>query len=292
MSVSVVVGAGAVGAAVALHLQNSYLPFVLFGRDGIQDKPLTVTLREQMTLLQPLATSRFHWRDADCVFICVKVYDLTACLAAYAPLIPAGATVIITANGAIDGFIRDAIARYPGLHWRLGIAQLGSTEVPGGFALAGNGGSVTIGWEPGTPVSSAEQRLAAAAPKFFRVVADITPAYRQKWLMNVVANSYTGAHRLRRNELLLAPEHQIELRAVLHEGYELGKRLWGAWQQNEEELWRYFLTVVQATAENENSMARDVRLGRKTESEYLAGKAQQFAGFPRLKSLHKSVSET
>lgn len=288
MSLFVVIGPGAVGAAVAAQLQFGHLPYTLVGRNGLYQKPLKVTLRDQTTLLQPVPAEQFRWQDVTCVFICVKVYDLGACLKAYAPKFPDGATAVIVANGAVDALVAKAKRDYPKQHWRLGVAHLGSTEASGGFVLAGNGGSVAIGALPPAEQTASEKLLLATSPKFFQVVNDIMPVYRKKWLMNAVANSYCGAHRISRNDKLMA--YEAELREVFDEAFALNVELWGAWTATRAELWDYFLSVIKATAENENSMARDVRLGRKTETEYLAGVAVNYPGYPRLKELHQILS--
>ena len=65
----------------------------------------------------------------------------------------------------------------------------------------------------------------------------------------------------------------------------------GDWPLAREDLYAAMLQLIEATASNENSMARDVRLGRPTESSFLAGLAQDQRAYPLLTSLHAEISQ-
>ena len=113
-----------------------------------------------------------------------------------------------------------------------------------------------------------------------------------KWILNVVINSLCGAYKLKSNSELTL--HASEVSDVLSETLKLSQLLWPKlncrieFQSALTRIW----DVVKHTGMNENSMARDIRLGRKTESDFLAGVAQNFDGFPLLQALHLKIMTT
>ena len=100
-------------------------------------------------------------------------------------------------------------------------------------------------------------------------------------------NTLAAARRLPCNGDILADLPMLT--AVFTEAWELGKTLWGSWPMKKDETYQALLRLIDATAKNENSMARDVRLGRRTESDYLAGLAKDTRCFPLLTSLHRQL---
>ena len=65
----------------------------------------------------------------------------------------------------------------------------------------------------------------------------------------------------------------------------LAGELWPEWKPAAPELWQNLLRLIAATADNENSMAADVRLGRRNEAAVLSGlvnKARDPQRYPLL----------
>jgi len=81
------------------------------------------------------------------------------------------------------------------------------------------------------------------------------------------------------------------LTAVFGEAYQLGEELWGPWSFARSDLFAAMVKLIEDTASNENSMAADVRNGRKTESLFLAGLAvdKDSSRYPLLSSLHARI---
>jgi ketopantoate reductase len=126
---------------------------------------------------------------------------------------------------------------------------------------------------------------------FFGFEAEITPLAWRKWLYNTVLNTLTAAYHLACNRDVL--QHESEMKSVFAEAVRLGEELFGPWKDSTESLYAGLLALIHATANNENSMARDSRLGLPTESRYLAGMAEFAKGsYPRLMDLHRRISGT
>ena len=123
----------------------------------------------------------------------------------------------------------------------------------------------------------------------FRYDRDASLVRKEKWLFNTVINSMAAYYSFASNGLLL--DKKDELRQVFDEAYELGLDLFKSWRKDRESLWMETIQLIEATAGNENSMVRDLRLGRLTENEFLAGlvsRSQQY--FPRLRNLDNFLS--
>ncbi|MEZ4741710.1 MAG: hypothetical protein R3B45_04565 [Bdellovibrionota bacterium] len=84
-------------------------------------------------------------------------------------------------------------------------------------------------------------------------------------------------------------ENMHELESVYEESIMLYSYLWGDLPVSREKMWEDLLCFIGITARNENSMARDVRLHKRTESEFLAGLAVRYGRLPLLKKLHETI---
>lgn len=100
-------------------------------------------------------------------------------------------------------------------------------------------------------------------------------------------NTLCVVGRLPRNGALL--KDLPTLTRTFDEAYALGESLWGPWAEDRKTLEQGVLSLIRNRSAHENSMARDVRLGRKTESLFLAGLATDPKRFPLLTALHARV---
>ena len=140
--------------------------------------------------------------------------------------------------------------------------------------------------DKGDEPTSAEQAL-LAAPPFFVWHANIEKLARRKWIYNAVINTLTAARGLARNGDLM---HDLPtLTSVFNEACDLATAMWGPLPLDRREMFRGLEQLIERTADNENSMARDKRLGRKTESDFLAGLATDAKRYPLLVELHARV---
>jgi ketopantoate reductase len=107
-----------------------------------------------------------------------------------------------------------------------------------------------------------------------------------------VLNTLSGANRLPSNGDA-AKLFAQDLERLAQEVFALSRELWPDWQPSWTVLWTKLEQLIRSTATNENSMARDVRLGRKTEAEVLSGlvlQAKQPRSYPLLLDLHQRLS--
>lgn len=236
--------------------------------------------------------------DLPVVFFCVKAFDLAEALRQQAPLWAPEIPFVTLCNGFIAGEIESVLDILKDRPLRWGMTTMGAAfQAHGELKVYGEG--ATTSWGPYQsanampldkaryPAASAAEEMVLAANKGWEWHPDITPVIRRKWIFNTVLNTMCGALRLSSNGKLI--NHRTLADAVLEEAYELAKLLWPNRVKDLEKLdflREQFWILVQKTFDNENSMARDVRLGRRTETSYLAGLAMNHRGFERLKTYH------
>ena len=284
-----VVGKGAIGTALAAYATQIGLTAGVLGRQGpIAHQALFASAPDAPPLA--LALPVVQPAQADLVLVAVKAFDLGPALLGLVPALKPQTPVLVFANGAVDGMVREAATRFPALAFRLGLVTFGVSEIEGGFAVRSVGGEASFGPLAAmydAPVKPIERSLAAPTG-VFRWRGDVLMQHRRKWVFNTVINTMCAAGRLPCNGDLIA--HEADVRAVFAEAFALAVRLWGPWPATPESLWTAMVELIRATAGNENSMARDVRLGRRTESAYLAGLAPKDGSFPRLNALHAQLA--
>jgi len=287
--VALVVGPGAVGRVIGARLERLGIVPRFVGRSGSQAVNFELTDGDGTRLHRWPAPSNHELERVEVTFVAVKAFDLERALAAATMTVRRG-PIISVANGAVDGIAARAAARAPKRPWRLGVCTFGASVVgPDRLALRSVAGGVHFG--PLTPCqepTALESKLVAADPDFFAWHADIMPHVRRKWLYNTVLNSLTAARGMQKNGDVLADVPMLA--AVFEEAETLAQQIWGPWATDRQSLYEGLLRLVAATADNENSMARDVRLGRPTESDHLAGRARDPGAFPLLTALHAQIT--
>lgn len=286
-----IVGTGAVGLAIGAALQRQGMDVGMVGRQG----PMTwrATLASAGGAPRPYEFPAAEWRRCDLVFVTVKAFDLELALSSLGAL-PAGAAVVVVGNGAIDELVAAAAHSHPQWRWRLGVATIGvSATGPQAFELRSTTGQIGMGaWPKG---GSAEhwQRTPleadlVATSDLLTWDDDIWSRYRLKWLFNTVINTLCAARGLAANAQLLTDASAM--RQVYAEALALGTSLWGPWPKTAEVMYAEMLALIDRTGANENSMARDRRLKRRTESAFLAGLAKDANLYPNLVALHAQIS--
>lgn len=230
------------------------------------------------------------------VFFAVKAFDLEAAITEQIALWPIHLPFVIMSNGYIWPVIQKIQPQIGERAIRIGMTTMGSTiQSDGSLKVFSEKTMTAWGHWPNQgrlmkKPTEGELQLIKCFPGG-AWYDDIRPMIRQKWILNVTINSIAAAHRLQKNALL--NNHKHEVAAVLDEAYELADKLWPdlRWKELEKQsisaqLWK----VIEATSDNLNSMVKDIILGRPTESDYLAGLAQGYDGFVRLKLLHQIIT--
>jgi ketopantoate reductase len=288
-----VIGDGAVGTALAWQIARRGLVVQVEGRGGARCDPLLFKGIDGV-LHRIIPEKGGSPRAAGMVMIAVKVYDLADVLAKWMPLIGAVPCVIFC-NGNWESIIK-TYETQPRVNLRWGTCTLGvSADEQGVFCQTSEKGAFI--WGPPDKLSKSSELITPLEEKLttdglsssstnLGVTMGWTPGMRwnvrKKWLFNTVINTACAFYRLPNNGALL--EKLADVEAYFAEAMSLGTYLFKEdWPVSRDDAWRDLCALVQATRNNENSMARDVRLGRKTEVTFLAGLASEApAQFPRL----------
>lgn len=288
-----IIGSGAIGSVLALSMANSFQVYFV-GRDG----PIAHHVEAQVGMGKVeshffLKATLAELKECHLVLVAVKAYDLEEALDKNLSLVSDKAVVVFLSNGFIEPIINKFVQSQEQKTFRMGYCNFGVSLHDKIYTLHSKGQG-RLFWGPtqnkdqthNIEKSPAEELLEKI--ELSEWVADIQESSHRKWLFNTVLNGFTAAHRLATNGEAL--NHLPGLEGLFNEAWELGGILFGGFSGEKNEIWLGFLSLIQDTATNENSMARDVRLGRKTESDFLAGivKIRQIeADFPGLTYIHK-----
>ncbi len=290
---SIIVGAGAQGALMSYLMQKNGLTYGLWSRNGFvrANERFILDANKIKTSLNP---SVFSWEGIDFLFIAVKAYDLEDFFNAQLSLIKKAKVKVVLVNGWVLPTLKNFIQKN---HeqistWRIGVSTIGVSEMePRSYAIRSAGGGISFGpvlpaldpsWKDLKEIEL-EQRL-----KTLSLVDDIGPIIRKKWLFNTVINTLTAAYKLENNGLLVTAAN-IPLHKTFDEAYALGEERFSFMDFSRAEYFRDLLALIEATSENENSMARDIRLKKDSESSFLAGLADDPQKYPLLTELHKKI---
>lgn len=289
-----VIGNGAIGTAIASRLMIlGYCP-VFVGRKGSAKIKSRFEGWGGVNYLQIKPLSDADLSKVAIVFITVKAFDLAGVINRYLPYISTEVPVIPLCNGAVDGIVMTAAQKFPHFNWRLGVCDFGVTQISDEiYSLKSTSGRAA--WGPlqlssvkvGEQTEIEKQILSDDGNSFFVWDIDILSRSRHKWLFNVTINSLSAVHNLEKNGALLNDLNI--LKKVFKEAFCLGLELWGSWSKTESELYGELIRLITATSENENSMARDLRMGKKTENCFLANLASDKRGYNELKKLSEEI---
>ncbi len=283
-----IVGVGAVGKMLAYFLRTTGVPSVIcYGRRGVEVLSGRVSFRDQSEVFR---TDRSGERP-DLWLIATKAYDTVSALEQWLPVIASGTPVVLLCNGFIEPALVGIRKQFPHHQLRKGVVSRGArTLIDGTLALSSEGEIVWGSTGPATPFEG--NMFKALASKGFVWDPNVCRIRKEKWFCNTVLNTLCGAYGLSRNSDV---KEQMEFDGLCHEVYELGLKYWPEWQGQSGELKQKLLTLIAKTADNENSMAVDVRLRRRTEADFLSGHILRFenpsARFPLLYNLHQRIIE-
>lgn len=224
-------------------------------------------------------------------FACLKAHALNEGLRPLMQESPPGTQVIILSNGYIEPILIPLRREFPNIILRKGLVTRGIRTGPAGSYVIGAKGQVIWGDER-TPSPLEEKIIQELNPHGFQWNAQCCRLRREKWYYNTCLNTLCGVHRYARNGLA-AEEGREELEALSHEVLGLARELWPDWQPSQRDLWQNLLRLIASTADNENSMAADVRLGRPTEAAVLSGmvhQSHQPEAYPLLLAFDQKLS--
>jgi ketopantoate reductase len=227
------------------------------------------------------------------ILFAVKAFDIKQALVEQSSHWPESIPFVTLCNGFIANEITAAQPRLGKRPIRIGMTTIGST-INTDQTITVFKSNTTTAWGPWdlsnqTVPAAGELQLLKRFPNG-HWQDDMRPLICRKWILNVALNSLCAAQGLEHNSRLR--EFRAAAEDLITEAHELAQKLWPGLtdlptrDEASQNLWQ----VVDATAGNENSMARDRRLGRRTESDFLAGIAKDFDGFHKLKSIHAQIT--
>jgi ketopantoate reductase len=285
-----IIGSGALGRALAYSLDQVHDCHVqLYARSGpvhdpydVIDKGQTITVR-----LRPLPRAKAH-----IYFFTLKAYDLLPALRHWLPNIDRSARIVLLCNGYLEPLLTSVRKAFPLHDLTKGVVTRGAKFVrTGALALTDKG---RISWGDDQGLRDFEGPIFDARPDL-SWEKDVCERRKDKWFCNTVLNTLCGAYRLPRNDSVLT---HLQLDAMLDEVYALNAELWPERSSaaSKERLYALAKELILAAGENENSMAVDVRLGRRTEVDVLSGVARTVENyelkFPLLMELHRRIEAT
>lgn len=265
-----ILGAGAVGHLLAYFFHEiPGLSIQMQGRKGLlaASKPIEFQNNQRVVPLNQSSPLASLW------FCCLKAHSLTDGLRGFLGDLPPGAQIIVLSNGSIEPLLQSLRREFPLVVLRKGLVSRGVKVKDDGSYSIGPKGQVIWG-EDREPPAFEQQLVQILAPHGFQWNAQCCRLRREKWYFNTCLNTLCGARRLARNGLAVE-QGRDELEALSHEVFALAHELWPDWQPVARELWQNLLRLIASTADNENSMAADVRLGRTNEATVLSGLVHQ-----------------
>ena len=238
------------------------------------------------------------------LFITVPVYQLEPVMNQIAPQLPPGSVVVSLCNGRCDPILWRVQSTYNHLQVRQGVAFYNCTPRSTYELVCSNTGYVV--WGPmdnssPCPICPIEaelertdkeyvQAVAVDDSPFLRYAADVTAFYHNKWIINTTINTLAGAYSLYGGRQVVSQLKPTILHQTFAEAYALGQKIWGQLQVSPHHLNQFMLTMLHEFGDTEISMHRHLRLGKRTESAYLAGQALTWPQeFPWLCKLHARI---
>lgn len=285
-----IMGFGGIGVAVGYLLGRQRVSYGVIPHKGLA-AGLSVAIQHDgvSTSLRPKVLT--PGETVERLFVSVRAYDLQEALQmAQAWLLP-GATVTVIVNGACLE-TAEKWANQMNIQLEYGICTFGVTlvkEMQYALFLSGNTG-IKVGSLRGKAEAWAKARVFYNGTPHIDWVDDIKPVYFVKWIQNTVINSLCAVLGLAKNGELL--HHGVRLDETFAEAWQLACLLWPDVVVDKVEVYEKVRQLIVDTSENENTMVRDIRLGRRTETDFMAGMARAYPSqFPALEKLQETIRD-
>ena len=282
-----IIGTGAVASWFAHELSGLDWPLGFFNRNGPTTHSFVIHHNQQRYRYQ----FQEPQHSSPIVAIHVKAYDLERALSTHQHWMLSQSVVMVSCNGYVDTILSDFKLARPD------ISLCRAVNFVGVRPLAANE-YVVSGRHPESFMVDArtapkDPRLANFLPTLIsnpvftqnRAIMQLT---QKKWLFNTTLNTFCARFNLDSNGLVLEKEEQ--LRALFAESFSLGQRLYPNFVFTDEaKAYQEMKVLIAKVCHNQNSMVADRRANRRTESDFLAGMAQEFDGFPLLREYHQYI---
>ena len=252
-----------------------------YGRKGLVDFQINYEqFGEKWAYEKDTAVSEF-----DLCFITTKSYDIENAFLSHLNLIKKSRKIIFFTNGYTIDLARKLESKLNGKMIEFGVTDRGIVKEDGIFKAKSKQG--TFRWSSKN-LSEVENYILNSNDPKFSIESNPSAIVFGKFVKNVVINSITAAYSLERNGLV--DTNSVLFQKAFDEAYDLATSLFLEAPINKENLQKQTASLVESTKDNFNSMAYDRSVGRKTESDFLAGIAMGKDGYPTLKQLHIEIT--
>jgi ketopantoate reductase len=290
-----VVGAGAIGTCIAARMQHLGYDSILLGRNGGNNFPVSFSGWSNQYWLKTKKLDADEISRVSLAFFATKAFDLEGSIRRIVKYLPLECPIIPVSNGYTEPTLRALGKEYRDRAWRTGFCSVGVSQISdASYEIRSQRGGVVFGplhlnSEVKFEISGVEKELLNRDHGEFFFWADpISSSQHLKWLYNTVINTVCAAYSLSNNGQTL--EKIPLMREMTKEAYRLGNELWGNWGISEEKVFDDLIALVTSSASNENSMARDIRMHKRTETDWLAGVARGKSSYPLLNQYHSLIS--
>lgn len=287
-----IIGPGAVGTLLASDLQK-LASLSVHGPKGpvAIDAWIEGGVREHVKIEKASVSG---YVESDMVFVTTKAYHLETVLPKILPELKPGTIVVILCNGYIESFVENYAKKFPDIRWRLGSVTYGirpilsETPKPPNLRhrfITSSEGNIFVGPYLKADKKSELEKKVYMTSSLLTWSDNISIERQKKWLMNVTINTLAAVHRLKTNGDLLKLRTEVD--RIFGEAWELAAELYEPWKLPKKRLHEQLYTLIEATRDNENSMARDLRLNRPLEIAFLSGLASE--RYPDIRCLHEKL---
>lgn len=285
-----IIGAGAIGTYTASLLMKALVPHKLLSRPSTHiDQKNDIQFPNDILSCNKTPVSSVT-EDADFVFLATKAYDLIQAYESISHLIKRDTVIVILANGYYLKELEPTIKKSNSKNWRLGICTTGVKLSSDHLYMTQDSGQII--WGPYNretkEFTENELNLCARVNKF-KLNLEIRSSLAKKFLFNCTINTICGALKLSKNLDLL--DHIPLVKLVYDESLKLTNQVYGSPTFDAEATYSEMIQLIKNTGENENSMAADIRLKKKTEIGYLSGLANPAELYPQLTFLNHKILE-
>ncbi|MHA1859850.1 MAG: ketopantoate reductase family protein [Candidatus Asgardarchaeia archaeon] len=274
-----VVGAGAIGSLFGALLQMSGEEVTLFGREwhmrAVSENGLKVVIREEEMTLDVESTWRIEdlkGRGYDVFLITVKAYDTGPAMEELSKVIKGRSRdfcIICLQNGI---GVEEITYRYvnPELVGR-GITTIGSSVIKPGVVKMMGPGEVVFGCYHGCIIEDYLLEVIGSLRKVgieSHLSKNIEGDVWLKTLVNCGINPFGAITGMKNGELIEDPKIRKEMEETVREGKEVCDKIGISLR---EDPVKKMIEVARKTYENENSMLKDIKRGKRTEIDFING---------------------
>lgn len=272
-----IIGTGAIGVTVGLHLLESGVEVVFFARNtrraqDMEREGLRLIVDHRQLHVHPsvnvLADAKEDGLDG--VILAVKAYDTTR-VAETAPDWMMALPWLSLQNGLHHWAV--LLERLDAERLTLAATSMAAYRVLPNTVRETTRGTTILGPhdpDAGTGGAAFWARILQDAGFPTILVQDVWPYLWRKLLLNAVVNPVTALARVPNRGLVDVPDLRELARDLLREAYPVvASRLLPEWDL--ESLWEDLLALLSETGDNRSSMFQDLQFGRPTESPWITG---------------------